>query len=163
MNIFKINSTVIMIVVALIQTVVMVQAVGAPKEPSQTLQAYRNKISQISYSLGSDDQRAITFLCQNDPICMYIPLTFEDSEDVSLKKTYFLPRTKCSDFQMRYFYEDLHDSLKSIGIDLQINDVKDYNYGLSMSFTMESADAYDIVKVVDRDKKMVRFDIVAKI
>jgi hypothetical protein len=32
-----------------------------------------------------------------------------------------------------------------------------------MSFTMQSDDAYDIIKVIDRDKKTVRFDIIAKI
>jgi hypothetical protein len=132
-------------------------------EPSKTIAAYNNKISQISYSVGSHDQHAITLRCQTNPICMYTPLSYKDSDSASLTKTYFLPRTQCADSQMRYFYEDLHESLKQIGIDLQIDEIKNLNYGLRMSFTMQSENAYDIIKVVNDDKKTVSFNIVAKI
>ena len=159
MNIFKVNLTVVMIVVAMIQTVMMTHAAM----PSSTIAAYNNKISHISYSLGSDDQHAITFLCQNNPICMYTPLTYEDSFEKSLTKTYFLPRTKSLNSGMQKYYHELRENLQEIGIDLDIHEIEDDNYGLSMSFTMQSDDTYDIVKVIDSDKKTVRFDIVAKI
>ncbi|MBV8661026.1 MAG: hypothetical protein JO129_02690 [Candidatus Dependentiae bacterium] len=165
MKMFKIDLTIILIVVALIQNVAIIQAVtfGAG-EPTTRLAAYSNKISEIIYSVGSDDQYALTFLCQDDPICMYTPLTYEDYSDDSLTKTYFLPRTQCTDSQIHYCYKDLHDRLKLIGIDLKVmNETKSFNYGLRLSFTMQSHDAYEIVKVIDSDKKTVRFDIVAKI
>lgn len=130
--------------------------------PSNILAAYNNRVSHISYSVGSHHEHAISLLCQYDPICIYTPLKYEDIGDYGLTKTYFLPRTKCADSEMRYFYDDLHQSLKLLGIDLQISDVKDLNYGIQMSFTMQSHDAYDIVKVIDGDKKMVRFHITAK-
>ena len=133
------------------------------QEPSKNLAAYSNKISQISYSVGSHDHHAITFLCQKDPICMYTPLNYEQLHGKSLTKTYFLPRTQCADSQMRYFYEDLQESFKEIGIDLCIDEIKDTNYGLRMSFTMQSEDAYDIVKVIHDHNKTVTFTIVGKI
>lgn len=163
MKMFKIDLTVVLIIVAMIQTVTMIQAVSSI-ESTTMLAAYSNQISQITYSVGSDDQYALAFLCQNDPICMYTPLTYEESCDGSLTKTYFLPRTQCEKSQMYYCYKDLHAKLKLIGIDLKIrNDTSSLNYGLRISFTMKPDDAYDIVKIIDTDKKIVRFDIVAKI
>ncbi len=139
------------------------QAMIFSNEPSRYMAAYDNKISQISYSLGSDDQHAITFLCQQSPICMYTPLTYEQSSADSLTKTYFLPRMKNSNSKMNKFYHDLELNLKKIGIDLKVDEIEDVNYGLQMSFTTKAEDAYDIIKVIDADKKTVRFDIVAKI
>ncbi|MDP3788470.1 MAG: hypothetical protein Q8Q60_04135 [Candidatus Chromulinivorax sp.] len=135
---------------------------GYQSEPSSTLAAYSNKISQIAYSAGSHDQYAITFFCQKDPICIYTPLRYEDSDSSSLTKTYFLPRTQCADPEMRYFYEDIHDALQLIGIDVQIENLKGLNYGVRISFTMQSDNAYGITKIVDADKKTVSFNIVAK-
>lgn len=159
MKMLKINIKMLALFSYILMSAVSVRA----DEPSNILAAYHNRISQISYSVGSHDERAISLLCQYDPICVYTPLKYEDVGNDSLTKTYFLPRTKCADLDMRYFYDDLHHSLKLLGIDLQISDVKDLHYGVQMSFTMQSHAAYDIVKVIDSDKKMVRFHIIAKI
>ncbi len=132
------------------------------QEPSGTIAAYNNKILSVAYSVGSHDQHAITFFCQNDPICIYTPLSYDDSDSSSLTKTYFLPRTQCADSQMRYFYDDIHGALAQIGIDMQIDQTKKYNYGLRVTFTMQSENAYDIVKVVNADTKTVSFNIIAK-
>jgi len=132
-------------------------------EPSAVMAAYNNKISHILYSAGSDDQYAITLVSEHNPICIYTPLLYEDSQDTSLTKTYFLPRMRCSDHEMRYFYEDLEKNLKRLGVELRVDEVKGINYGLQISFTMQSADVYDIIKVIDADRRMVRFEIVTKI
>ncbi len=132
-------------------------------EPSGTIAAYSNKISSIAYSAGSHDQYAITFVCQHDPICIYTPLSYNEIDGTSSTKTYFLPRTECADSEMRYFYDDVQASLKKVGIDLQIDQTKKGNYGLRLSFSMESEGAYDIVKVVHDATKTVSFNIVAKI
>ncbi|MBP6869796.1 hypothetical protein KBC04_02855 [Candidatus Babeliales bacterium] len=131
--------------------------------PSNLLPAYSNQISQISYSVASDDRLAITFVCKHDPICMYTPLRYEDIAEDSLTKTYFLPRTKCVDSQMRYFYEELQGSLRKVGVDLKIEEIKDFQYGLRMSFTMQPDAQYDIVKVIDTEKNLIRFNIIGKI
>lgn len=131
-------------------------------QPSSMLAAYNNKIANIVYSVGSHDQCAITFFCENNPICIYTPLSLEDSQG-SLTKTYFLPRTKCADAEMRYVYDDICNALKNFGIDMQVEQFRSANYGLRVTFTMESSDAYDIVKVVDSGEKTVSFNIVAKI
>lgn len=159
MNIFIKNTKIVVFFSCILSTVIFIHGQG----PISTVAAYTNKISQISHSIGSHDQYAITFVCQKDPICMYTPLSYEEIDGDSLTKSYFLPRVKYTDLQLRYMKDDLRKSCKSFGIDLQIDEIKEDNYGLRMSFTMQNNDDYDIIKVIDSDSKSVRFDIVAKI
>ena len=126
-------------------------------KPSNDLIAYHNKI--LHMHAAGDDQTAIVMQSQADPICIYTPLTYEQADATSLQKTYFLPRTK---------YADLHNDqmknlLQPLGINLDMQKIAGKNYGLRMTFTMQSDDAYQIVKVVDTNKKTVRFEFVKKI
>ncbi len=165
MKIFKINA----IMVVLFSCIVTSFVVARDPYLSSTMAAYNNKISQISYSVGSHDQHAITFLCQKNPICMYTPLRFEDIDSNSLTKTYFLPCTQCEKSHMQKFYKDLHTSFQELGINLTISDMEDLNYGVRkhhgvrLSFTMEPDHRYDISKVIDSDKKTVSFNLSPKI
>ena len=164
MKMLKINGAMIVLFSCVTSVVFAVQP-----GPATTMAAYNNKISQISYSVGSHDQHAITFLCQKDPICMYTPLSYADHHDKSLTKTYFLPHTQCEGSHMQNFYGDLHESFKLLGIDLKIDDMTNLqygvrkNHGVRVTFTMQPDHAYDIVKVIDNDKKTVSFNLVAKI
>ena len=130
-------------------------------KPSNNLVAYHNKISNILYV--QDDSAAIIVQSQFDPICIYTPLTYEETGDESLQKTYFLPRTRYAHLHSHAMSEQLQHLLDSLGIHLRMQEVVGKNYGLQMIFTMPSDDAYEITKVVDTDKKMVRFDFVKKI
>lgn len=163
MKIRSINITVILIFVAMLQTIAMVYAqpmITMKGHPRTTLLAYHNKVSDVVYN---DVNKSISFACTVDPICMYTPLTYVDSLEKSLIKTYFLPRTKYADFKKHHEHTDMYESLKQQGITLEIHEVNHKNYGLQINFIMPSHDAYDIIKVIDRETKIVRFDIVAKI
>lgn len=139
-------------------------------QPTTTLPAYQNKILGIVYSAGSDDQFAITFLCEQSPICIYTPLRYEDTGEGSRTKTYVLPFTSCMQSQAKYLYEDLPKMLKKSGISLKVEAMKTDRtlkyfskyYGIRMTFTMESDEVYDITKVIDADKKLVSFNIIGK-
>src|SRR3989339_164152 len=163
MKMLKINVTMIVLFSCVVSSVIL----AIQSEPATTMAAYNNKISQISYSVGSHDQHAITFLCQRDPICMYTPLSYADHHDKSLTKTYFLPHTQCENLHMQNFYGDLYESFKLLGVDLKIDDIKNSqydvrkNHGVRVTFTMQPDHAYDIVKVVDNDKKTVSFNLLA--
>ncbi len=159
MKIFKLHGYALGLFICLASNAI----VARQHEPSQMLLAYHNKILNISYVMDSDHKHSIQFSFEYDPICMYTPLSYKESLDSSLTKTYFLPRTKSTDLQISNFYEDLHESLQLLGIDVQITKIENKNYGLQISFTMQSDNFYDIVKIVDHDKKTVCFDIVAKI
>jgi len=157
MKIFIMNSILTMFVIGMSQGIVLSKA-----DVSKTIAAYENKITSIAYSVGSGDQHALTLSSQLDPICIYVPLTYKDYGDDSLTKTYIFPRMKSSDSQLRYLQNDLRHRLAKIGINLQINAFEKDYHGLRLGFTMQSADAYDIIKIINADKKSVRFEIVAK-
>lgn len=133
--------------------------VARSAEPVTTLAAYNNKISKILHSVGSHDKHAITFVCQKDPICIYTPLSFQDINKRSVTKTYFLPRTECTDSQLRFFYQDLRHAFAGLGVDLQISELKNANYGLRVSFSMQSDHLYDIAKVVNAQSNTVSFTL----
>lgn len=140
-------------------------------EPSTILPAYRNHISQVSSTVGSDDQFALTFICQNNPICMYTPLTYEDCDELSRTKTYYFPCMSYTDEQRNYFFKDLPRSLKKMGIDVSVEEIKNnkllyslsQGYGLRISFTVQPGFSYDIVKCIDTEKKSVSFNFAGKI
>lgn len=158
MRIFIMNLILAVFVFGMSQSAILAKA-----DIVKTIAAYDNKVTSIAYSVGSNDQYAITLSSQRDPICIYVPLNYKNNASDSLTKTYIFPRMKCSDSQLRYFYNDLHRCLKQIGIDLQVEAFEKAYYGLRLSFTMQSPDAYDIIKIIDADKKLVRFKIIAKI
>lgn len=150
---FIVNMVIVMIILGFLEC----RMHARHAKPSNNLIAYHNKILNISGVL--DDQMAIVLQSQADPICIYTPLTYEQAGAASLQKIYFLPRTK---------YADLHNDqmknlLQPLGINLDMQEIAGKNYGLRMIFTMQSDDAYKIIKVVDTDKKTVRFDFVKKI
>ena len=100
---------------------------------------------------------------------MYTAISFADHHDKSLTKTYFLPHTQSEGLNLKKIYGDLHESFKLLGIDLKIDDIKNSHYdirenhGVRVTFTMQPDHGYDIVKVIDNDKKTVSFNLVAKI
>jgi len=132
-------------------------------QPGSIIPAYENKISHILFSQGAQDQQALTFILENDPICVYTPLTFQNFMDDHYAKTYFFPRTKCHSSQIKYLEKELKHSLKQMGIDFYVRNIQNDHHGLSITFALEAFDAYDIIKVVDADKKMIRFELAAKI
>lgn len=150
-------------IIALVMIIFTTLLSGKTNQLSTTLPAYHNKISDISYAVGSDDQHALTFALQQEPICMYTPLQYQDLHEMSLRKTYFLPRTTCADAHTRYFYDDVKKSLQPLGIDVHFKEINDIHYGLQMVFTIASESKYDVVKIVDTDKKLIHFNFVAKI
>ena len=154
---FIMNSILTMFIIGVSQ-----DAILARGDETKTIAAYDNKVTSIVYSVGSNDQHAITLTSERDPICIYVPLSYKDNSDDSLTKTYILPRMKSSKSQLRYLNDDLRQRLEKIGVDLQIEAFEKTYYGLRLSFTMQSPDAYDIVRIIDANKKSVRFEIVAK-
>lgn len=141
-------------------------------DPLTTLPAYKNQVAQILCSVGSDDQLAVTFICDQSPICMYTPLSYADIDTKSVTKTYYLPSVSCTRGQLDYCSQYLHDSFKKVGVDVKIEEIKNFdrtfnflakNYGLRVSFTMQPGVSYDIAKVVDVEKKLVSFNFIGKI
>lgn len=131
-------------------------------DPDAVMPGYKNKISHVAYGVGSYSQHAVTFAFEETPICMYTPLSYQDMLN-SEKKTYFLPKTVAVGNQIRYFYHDLTQLLHELGIRLDIHEVTDIHYGLQMTFTMPSEKKYEIVKIVDSEKKLIHFNFVQKI
>jgi len=129
--------------------------------PTSNLLAYSNHISKMSYSVGSGDQHSLSLLCDKSPIAYYTPVRYEDSLPSSYRKTYFLPRTGSLDYQLKYFYNDVQDNLKMLGIILEIDEITGKYFGLQISFTMLS-DQYTIVKNIDTQNNIIRFDIFEK-
>ena len=159
MKIFKINPTIVMIVVSMLQTVCILQA-SSGKQPSSTVPAYSNKIVEISYAVGSHNQHAITFTFEKAPICQYTPLTYQDLNNARLTQSYFLPRTEWKGLQKHYFYTELEQVLQKLGIELRIQDTNSIHYGLRLHFVMQPQRVYAITKVVDSQAKTVTFQFV---
>lgn len=137
-----------------------------------TLPAYKNQISDIVCSVGSDDQLAVTFVCDQNPICMYTPLSYQDIDNSSLTKHYYLPLTTCTQGQLDYCSQYVYKCFKKVGVEVKIEEVKNFdrtfsflakNYGLRISFTMQPGISYDITKVIDAEKKLVSFNFLGKL
>lgn len=134
-----------------------------PMQPSSTLAAYHNKVVNMYDVDEHNNQHAMVMSFVHHPVCIYTPLSYQDSLVTSLQKTYFLPKTRLSDFQKDVKYRNLCQSLQKLGIVLQIDEITGVHYGLQINFIMPSYDQYDITNKIDHDQKIVRFDIVKKI
>lgn len=164
MKILKMNAIITMVIIGMLHSACVLEAKSLKNtyELSTTLAAYRNKISDISYTLGTNDQHIVTISFQSRPIYIYTPLSCEDSSEASLTKTYFLPHTKSTTAQMHYINEDVRNALKILGIDVSIQKIiHPKNDGLQINFMMQTDSAYKIVKRIDTDKKTIEFEIVA--
>lgn len=140
-------------------TCCMVDAVmfATHKEPSSILPGYHNNIIDISYNIDQDNGRAMVIALEEDPICIYAPLSYQDYLNASVVKTYFLPRTHITEAQMQYLANDMRKELGLLDIDLQVSQVQGRHYGVELTFLMNSINRYSIEKNIDRNHKMIRF------
>ncbi len=134
------------------------------KEDIATIASYDNYINEISHHISSGNKHVVHTVFTQEPICYLVPMSYESMYDSSLSKSYFFPRTKFRDNQMKYLYKNLNTFLQLAGIDIDIQEFRYKHHGIMIHFKMKNQQhVYEIEKIIDLHKKTVDFVIVEKI
>ena len=124
--------------------------------PQTTLASYSNKITGMVHSVSGKNY-VLTLQFDQDPICYYAPLSFEESKESQYKR-YFLPRTRAAND----FIEDAIVKMnKSEGLFekyIEIHKVTGDYPGLEILISTVS-DYGKIEKIINHDDRLIYFKI----
>jgi hypothetical protein len=119
---------------------------------------YKNGIENVAvYEEQGNAVIEFTFTSdQNDPVCNYVPLSFEESMDDEVKR-YHIPLTDINEGEIEEMIQYIADLCDNVGIDLEISLCDAPCQGLDCLFILENG--LQVEKQINEEERTVSFII----
>lgn len=116
---------------------------------------YENSIENVKMYENGYGEPTIEFVFANeDPVCKYIPVSFEESNNDRVRR-YHIPLSDFDQDEVDEIAEFLEGICRSIGIDLEVSMCGAPCEGLECLFTLPQNVTVEKVRPEDRDKSML--------